>query len=510
MTEVLPGSATRSIRCALAGVATALLFLAPAAEAWGGVGPRTPPVSHASVDGIPAERIAAPRGFFWSLTATLARRDPTAASALRLHAGFVIPSFSRQTKLPCAACHYQFPELTPFGRLFKLNGYTLTGLVPISSSDTTGNVTLALAPIPPASAMVVASVTRLARAKAGTQNNTAQFPQQASLFFGGQIAPKVGAFTQFTYTQASGSIGMDNIDLRFATHTTFASHDLLAGITLHNNPTVQDVWNTVPAWGYPFMSSAVAPSVVASTLIDGALATQVVGLGAYSLYDNMLYTELTAYRSAPQGTADALDSTAVGTTNGVIPYWRVALQHQTTSTYLMLGTYGFSANLYPQGVTGATNRFTDIAADAQIERLIGTTTVIGRATLIDERRNLGAFVTASPALAVARRENLSTLRANVSVLPSVRYALTLGYVQTTGTADTLLFTPDEFSGSRTGSPRTSGVTGEVTFNPWQNLRLSAQYLRYRRFNGSATAYDVAEGRRASDNNTLFLYTWVAF
>lgn len=506
MTEVLAGFTTRSIRYSLASVASATLFLVPATAAWA----RTSPPTRAYIDGIPLDRIAAPRGFFWSLSASLARGDSTAPSAPRLHAGIVIPSFSRQTKLPCAACHYQFPELTPFGRLFKLNGYTLTGLVPISSTDTAGNVTLALAPIPPASAMVIGSVTNLARAKPETQNNTAQFPQQASLFVGGQIAPKVGAFTQFTYTQASGSIGVDNIDLRFAGHTTLASRDLLAGITLHNNPTVQDVWNTVPAWGYPFMSSAVAPSAAASTLIDGALATEVVGLGAYSMYDNMLYTEFTAYRSAPQGTADALDSTAVGATNGVVPYWRVALQHQSTSTYLMLGTYGFSANLYPQGVTGATNRFTDIAVDTQIERLIGTTTVIGRGTFIHERQNLDAFVAASPPSAVARRENLSTLRANVSVLPSLRYALTLGYAQTTGTADTLMYTPSDFSGSRTGRPNTTAVTGEVSFNPWQNLRLSAQYLWYRRFNGSTTAYDVAGGRRAADNNTLFLYTWAVF
>jgi len=39
-----------------------------------------------------------------------------------------VPSFTRQTGLACSACHYQFPQLTPFGRLFKLNGYTLTGL----------------------------------------------------------------------------------------------------------------------------------------------------------------------------------------------------------------------------------------------------------------------------------------------------------------------------------------------------------------------------------------------
>src|SRR5215471_15788657 len=34
-----------------------------------------------------------------------------------------VPSFARQTGLPCAACHSNFPELTPLGRQFKMLGY---------------------------------------------------------------------------------------------------------------------------------------------------------------------------------------------------------------------------------------------------------------------------------------------------------------------------------------------------------------------------------------------------
>src|SRR5579863_4948620 len=37
-----------------------------------------------------------------------------------------LPIFARQTGQSCVACHAggQFPELTPYGRMFKLNGYT--------------------------------------------------------------------------------------------------------------------------------------------------------------------------------------------------------------------------------------------------------------------------------------------------------------------------------------------------------------------------------------------------
>src|SRR6202047_4352299 len=37
-----------------------------------------------------------------------------------------VPSYSRQTGLPCASCHYAPPELNAFGRQFKLEGYTFT------------------------------------------------------------------------------------------------------------------------------------------------------------------------------------------------------------------------------------------------------------------------------------------------------------------------------------------------------------------------------------------------
>jgi len=34
-----------------------------------------------------------------------------------------VPSYARQTGLPCSGCHYTPPELNPAGRRFKLTGY---------------------------------------------------------------------------------------------------------------------------------------------------------------------------------------------------------------------------------------------------------------------------------------------------------------------------------------------------------------------------------------------------
>ena len=44
-----------------------------------------------------------------------------------------VPSYARQTGMACAACHTTPPELTPFGRDFKINGYVMTGMQQIES-----------------------------------------------------------------------------------------------------------------------------------------------------------------------------------------------------------------------------------------------------------------------------------------------------------------------------------------------------------------------------------------
>src|SRR5487761_544409 len=38
-----------------------------------------------------------------------------------------LPSFARQTGQPCGSCHTDFAGLTPYGRRFKIGGYTYGG-----------------------------------------------------------------------------------------------------------------------------------------------------------------------------------------------------------------------------------------------------------------------------------------------------------------------------------------------------------------------------------------------
>src|SRR5487761_2504434 len=116
-------------------------------------------------------------------------------SAIALCAGlaspsWAVPSFARQTGMACAACHTVFPELTPFGRDFKLNGYVLDNMKQVTGIDTSANQTLSLNSIQPLSLMLQVSYPRTrqplpdsAVTGALAKNGDLLFPQQASFFY---------------------------------------------------------------------------------------------------------------------------------------------------------------------------------------------------------------------------------------------------------------------------------------------------------------------------------------
>ena len=426
------------------------------------------------------------------------------------------PTFARQTRLSCAVCHLGgFPQLSRFGRLFKLNGYTLSQLPAVpEQSDSANRPQVALSSIPGLSTMAIVSATSTAKALPGTPATRAEFPQQISLLFGGEIAPHLGALAELSYSDVTSKLSIDNTDVRFANHTRWLDRDLLYGVTLHNNPTVQDVWNTAPAWSYPFTSAALAPRPAASTLLDGALAQSVLGLGAYGWFDNMLYAEFSAYTSAPQGPRRLIDSTT-RSIRGVAPYWRVALQNRTGPVYVMVGTYGMVTEIDRGAgavVSGsALDRYTDIGGDAQVERAVGRSFLVARTSYTHESQDLSRLFTAVPQGASNPSNTLDTWKLNMTYGPVSNWSFGAGYFATTGSTDQLLYPAASVTGSRTGDPGSNGEVAEVTLNPWLNARVGLQYVVYQRFNGGTTSYDLFRGgRHATDNNTLFLYFWFAY
>jgi hypothetical protein len=226
----------------------------------------------------------------------------TVLIALQIPVALAVPSFARQTGMACEACHTVFPELTHFGRVFKASGYVLENVKQVRDVNSKKDELLELAQTPPLSIMLQISDTQLKKAVPDLsntnipgegQNGTVGFPQQFSLFYAGKIAPHVGAFIQATYANDSGTFGIDNTDIRYADTRILASDQSLTyGISLNNNPTVQDLWNSTPAFGFPYASSNAVVSPLAATAIDGGLAQEVAGLSAYAFWNESVYAEV--------------------------------------------------------------------------------------------------------------------------------------------------------------------------------------------------------------------------
>ena len=205
-----------------------------------------------------------------------------------------LPTFARQTGQSCVACHAggQYPELTPYGRLFKLTGYTLGER-----------------PTVPISVMGVASYTKTINADPSSDfpKNAVALFQTGSVFLAGKITDNIGMFAQATYdnyanqdpntNQWSGHSHSDNIDVRYSDRFISSGSDLIVGLSLNNNPSVADVWNTAPAWiqyvptKFGYTGASAAPMV-------SQLGQQVAGLGAYMFWNKTIYAEVSLYQTA--------------------------------------------------------------------------------------------------------------------------------------------------------------------------------------------------------------------
>ena len=230
-----------------------------------------------------------------------------------------LPLYARQTGQPCATCHTAFLELTPFGRRFKLGGYMLGG------GDWNG---------PPFAVMLQPTFTNTQGAQPGgaapgfgVNNNFVM--QQMSLYTGGVFTENLGAFIQGTLDGVAHHFTWDNTDTRFAKSVNVDGHTLLWGVTANNNPTVQDVWNTTPAWSVPYISPELSPARTANTFIEQVYAQHVVGLTSYGFLDDLFYLEFGGYRPLSNNTQLALGVSPTGQSpiSGVAPYyWRVAAE----------------------------------------------------------------------------------------------------------------------------------------------------------------------------------------
>ena len=439
-------------------------------------------------------RQLAPMGL--ALMVVLAGLAPRESSAL--------PAFARQTGQNCVACHAggQFPELTPYGRMFKLTGYTA------------GSRALPLSVMGVLNAAKVSNTSKSDDPAADFQKNGTPVFSSGSLFVAGKITDNIGLFSQITYDNFAGQNAngefyghsqADNIDLRYADRFVDANRDLVVGVSLNNNPSVTDPWNTAAAW----MQYVPAASLTSHQFTDAATpfpgfgaGGNIAGVNAYLYWNKTLYAELGTYKTAEQGLSfmsagidDASKTKLSGANN---PYWRLALTREWGPHNLMVGTSGMIAHVYDGGTDTSDpanlGQFRNTGIDAQYQYILDPHTVTAQLAYMQTEQSYSDAT--NPGLS----DTTYVSRAKVSYVYQAKYGGSLAYFNQTGTTNIQT------------DPATNGMTYEAFWIPKQNIRIGAQYTAYNKYQGGSTYIDQtsALSRNASDNNTLFLYAWFAY
>jgi hypothetical protein len=417
-----------------------------------------------------------------------------------------VPSFATQTGQSCVACHAggQYPELTPYGRIFKLTGYTA------------GERGLPLA------AMLVADYT-------STQNpsdpnvhlDKTAIVNVVSVFLAGKVSDNVGGFAQYTHTLHDtqdanlnwvGHTGADNFDLRYADRTIDAARDLIWGVTLNNNPSVQDVWNSAPAWSHPYLSPSKTYGLPAATLVEGALAQQVAGVGVYAYLNQSIYVEVTSYQTAKDAWSFLSYGSNVGnpdhpltSLDGNALYWRAAYTKAWDASNVMVGVFGLDAKVLPLDGSqmplfnvGSTH-YKDVGVDAQYQYLLSPHTFTAQLRTLSETIDDASGLAYSDGAAT-----LKTLLAKAGYVYRDKYGASLTYRNVSGSADTTAY-----AAGTSLVPDSALWTPEIFWLIQQNVRIGLQLNLFTKYLGTGSNYDGA-GRNASDNNNAYVYLWAAF
>jgi hypothetical protein len=469
-----------------------------------------------------------------------------AAALFSLTAGpaNALPIFARQTGQPCAKCHTAFPELTPFGRRFKIGGYTLQG------GKWQG---------PPIAAMYMGGFTHTnsgfdypsvaAQASDPNANPQSNAPppglhandnlasQQASIFVAGRLVGNLGSFIQVTGDPIAGTAALDSSDVRYADSLKLFGQDTILGIDVNNSPTVEDPWNTTPSWGWPQISSTIAPAFGPPlTHIEGSYTATVGGAGLYSFWNDMLYASVIAYKGLPVPVLQALNvgNSATDAVTNVAPYWRLALEPHWGEHYLMVGTFGIYGQVAPGRQYGiGTDNYLDVGFDSQYQYDGDQYSVTVKLTDIMEWQRLNASYYLQSASNLGN--TLNSFKANASFVWDHTYSLGLGYFNITGSSDCNMYgsivapcTPSgggAFPNSYLASPNGNGIIVDLAYIPFAhgapgpydyktwNARIGLQFTSYLHLYGGTTNFDgssLGGTHNASGNNSVFAYAWVAF
>jgi len=407
-----------------------------------------------------------PKMLLWCGLAALLLLSSTAAQA--------IPAFARQTGSACADCHAGSygPILTPYGMRFKLNGYT----------DTDGHGTK----IP-----LAGQLTETHTAPARGPSSTAL--TEADLYIAGRISDQFGGYAKVVsaYTGRNNTYNttLSNLDLRFvAKELKLNGRDFTLGVSVNNSPGFDDPVDVLPAATSlgPATGSGPTGTFLGQSGPNNP-ANRVIGANVYGLYDSNWYGEVGTYTSLPTSTQDRLGYNISGDPGKISDtgYFRFAYMKDMKRQFFSVGVVGLTTKRQlPR--TGPSDNLFDLGYDLSYQ-FIGNRDNIVQLSYVNilEKRKYGSTPVGPTGLTALPRGVLHDETLSVTYTFKQAYSLQVAHLQSNGTRDAVRFGPF-------GNPDTTAnlITlfwtpfgREDSFTSIANLKLSATWFRFTKFNG---------------------------
>ena len=393
-------------------------------------------------------------------------------ASTRAHA---TPAFARQTGIPCEVCHAVAygPVLTPFGMNFKLNGFTMT--------DGNGHKI-------PMAGQVIWTHSVPARGKDTSEVS------EADLYLAGRISDHVGGFAKIENdNQGHGKFKskLSELDVRFvAQDLKLFGKSATVGVSINDSPGFEDPIAALPD------ASFLGPPGVTGTLLNpsspNAPAGRVIGATVYGLYKSVWYGEIGTYSSLSPSQQDDLGFAISGDPGKLSDtgYLRFAYMKDFGAQFFSAGTVLLTTRRqFPR--TAPADDLTDLGYDLTYQFLGDHKNIVQLAYVnILERRHYGSTPESpiTPGLFALPRGAVHDQILSATYVFHQSYGITLAHLVSTGTHDAVRFVPY-------GSPDTTSNLLSVYWTPWgktnslttiANLKLTATWFHFSRFNGSAT------------------------
>ncbi|MBI2734861.1 MAG: cytochrome C, partial [Aquabacterium sp.] len=381
--------------------------------------------------------------------------------------------------------------LTPFGIKFKLGAY-------VDSDGKAGKI--------PLSAMVIAEYARFKEPDANGNNVSSSKLglAESSVFLAGKLSDNIGSFVQVTNNGIEHTTGIDQADLRYATTVNVGGDkEALVGVSINNNPTVQDPFNTLSVWSFPYTATerAAGPGV---DMVSASVEQRVIGVNAYSLINDNIYAELGLYNSISPAMQSRLGvgrypegAEFAGMSNA--PYVRLAYMKDMRTQAWNVGLLAFNGKLEDRASADSV-KFKDVGIDGSYQ-FLGT-----REHVVTVN---GSYIREHTTANVSGVDEGNTVK-NTKLAASYHfqntYGATLGYFKATS--------EDQHAGNR-------GFIYQVDWTPWgkesswaapwANLRVGMQYIQFKRFVSYDEDNDISTVlAKPGDMNSLRLFAWTSF